>query len=179
MRFILLFLVGLVLLGGGGAAIGFSIFVATQSGESPLPPTVAAQDAASGPCETQLCCPRCGVVNVQQVIDGDTINTETGRMRAYGFDAPERLERCHSEATARLMELLRQGEMRVEAGPRIRDPNVRLLAYLYTETGSSIGEIMVREGLAEAWRQDGQHRDHLVAIESLARQDGIGCLWSK
>lgn len=178
MRFILVFLVGVVLVGGGAAAIVLSILVATQGSKSPLPPTVAAQKAASGPCGTQLCCPQCGLVEVRQVIDGDTLESSVGRMRAYGFDTPERNERCYPEATARMLELLGVGEMRVEAGPRTRDPNGRILAYLFTRAGSSIDEIMVREGLAEAWRRDGQHRDHLVAIESLARREGAGCLWA-
>ena len=51
------------------------------------------------------------------------------------------------------------------------------LYYVYTDQGESIDEMLVREGLAEAWTRDGQHRDVLVAAEKGARRDGRGCLW--
>ena len=46
-----------------------------------------------------------------------------------------------------------------------------------TDQGESIDEMLVREGLAEAWTRDGQHRDILVAAEEGARRDRFGCLW--
>ncbi len=49
--------------------------------------------------------------------------------------------------------------------------------YVYNENGESIDEMLVREGFAEAWTRDGQHRDVLVAAEKGARRDGFGCLW--
>ena len=36
---------------------------------------------------------------------------------------------------------------------------------------------MIREGLAEAWTRDGQHRDVLVGLEESVRQNRAGCLW--
>ena len=35
----------------------------------------------------------------------------------------------------------------------------------YTQAGDSIDEILVSEGLANAWTRDGQHRDLLVGSE--------------
>ena len=65
----------------------------------------------------------------------------------------------------------------MELGPRSQDRYGRLLYYVYTQDGDSIDEILVREGLAEAWTRDGQHRDVLVAAEKGARRDKRGCLW--
>ena len=93
------------------------------------------------------------------------------------MDTPEIGEPCYSEATARLRELAK-GAVRVESGPRARDPFDRLLYYTYTESGESIDEILVREGYARAWTRDGQHRDVLMDLERDARENGVGCLWS-
>ena len=43
--------------------------------------------------------------------------------------------------------------------------------------GESVDEMLVREGLAEAWTRDGQHRNVLVAAEKGTRRDKRGCLW--
>jgi len=92
------------------------------------------------------------------------------------LDTPEVGERCFSEATERLRELA-GARVRVEPGPRSTDPFGRSLAYLYTESGVSIDEALVREGLAVAWRRDGQHRNYPVNLEAEVRENGVGCLW--
>ena len=48
--------------------------------------------------------------------------------------------------------------VRVESGPRATDVYGRTLAYLYTKSGKSIDEVLVKEGLAVAWTRNGQHR---------------------
>ena len=127
-------------------------------------------------CDTELCCEECVSIAVSRVIDGDTFVSGKGRVRLYGIDAPEVGQRCSSEATERLRELV--GEtVRVEPGPRPRDRFDRTLAYIYTMKGQSADEKLVREGLAVAWTQDGQHRDFLISIEAEARSTGAGCLW--
>ena len=67
--------------------------------------------------------------------------------------------------------------MRIEYGPRQSDRYGRLLAYVYTEDAESIAEKLIQEGLGEAWKRDGQHRDLLVELERQAQRDGNGCLW--
>ena len=111
-----------------------------------------------------------------RIIDGDTFDSERGRVRLYGMDTPERGERCFSEATERLRELAGD-RVRVEKGPRVVDPFGRLLFYVYTVDGKSIDEILVREGFDVAWTRDGQHRDFLVSAEREAQSKGVGCLW--
>ena len=128
-------------------------------------------------CQTLLCCENCQVMRVSRVIDGDTFDSSDGRVRLYGVDTPERNERCYAEAGRRLSRLA-GNRVKVEAGPRTGEGD-RLLYYVYTKSGESIDERLVKEGLALAWTRDGQHRDFLVGLEQSARTSGTGCLWSR
>ena len=123
--------------------------------------------------ETVLQCDDCEKVRVSRVIDGDTLDTTSGRVRLFGVDTPEVGQRCESEATGRLNELA-GNSVRLEDGSRLIDQFGRRLAYVYTEDGDSIDEILVREGLGTAWTEDGQHRDYLVGLEQTAREDESG-----
>ncbi len=121
--------------------------------------------STDGSCGTTLCCSNCPAIPVLRVIDGDTfVTTGSQRVRLFGIDTPERGEECYREATTRLRELA-GGAVRVELGARSQDRYGRLLYYVYTQDGDSIDEILVSEGLAEAWTRDGQHRDLLVGLE--------------
>ena len=112
-----------------------------------------------------------------RVIDGDTFTTAGPQsVRLFGVDAPERGEQCYTEATERLNELAGD-QVRVELGPRAKDRYGRLLYYSYTADGRSIDELLVQEGLAKPWTQDGQHRDHLVGTIRGVKSGGVGCLW--
>lgn len=123
-----------------------------------------------------LSCPDCSTVPVSRVIDGDTFDSGATRIRLFGVDTPERGERCFNEATNRLKELA--GDVvRVEQGPRTSDTFDRMLYYVYTKDGKSIDELLVREGLAVAWRPDGQHRQVMVSLEEYAHRNRAGCLW--
>ena len=110
------------------------------------------------------------------MIDGDTLASSIYRIRLFGVDTPKRGERCFSEAKERLNELAGDA-VRVERGPRNSDTFDRMLYYVYTKDGKSIDELLVREGLAVAWRPDGQHREVLVSIEEEANRNRVGCLW--
>jgi micrococcal nuclease len=123
---------------------------------------------------TTLSCSNCPAILVHRVIDGDTFQTGDATIRLYGVDAPERGEPCYAEATDRLKELA-GNSVRVELGPRQTDQYGRLLYYAYTVDGESIDEVLVQEGLAEAWERDGQHRDVLLAAESRAEEHERGC----
>jgi len=125
---------------------------------------------------TALTCPACPTVGVTRAVDGDTLDTTEGPLRLFGVDTPERREKCYREATKRLRELAGK-TVRVEAGPRARDPSGRSLWYVYTDAGDSIDEVLIREGLGLAWTRDGQYRDYLVEVETIARRQGVGCLW--
>jgi endonuclease YncB( thermonuclease family) len=125
---------------------------------------------------TTISCADCPLIPVEQVIDGDTFDSAYGRINLYGVDAPERGEQCFSEATDRLRELAGDG-VRVELGPRKMDSFGRVLAYVFTKAGNSVDETLVRDGLAWALTNDGQHYDSLVAAARGARRGDVGCLW--
>ena len=114
--------------------------------------------------ESRLKCPDCRLLEVTGIIDGDTFDSARGRVRLFGVDTPERGQRCYQAARKRLRELAR-GTVRLEPGPRARDPVGRSLWYVYTETGNSIDEALIWEGFGHAWTRDGQHRSYLIALE--------------
>ena len=125
---------------------------------------------------TSLRCTDCKLINVDRVIDGDTIETPNGIVRIFGIDTPEAGEACATEATYALGRLI-EGKVRVQTSLRHRDSNGRLLYYLFTPAGNSIDEMLVARGLAEAWSRDGQHRNFLMGVELETRSAGRGCLW--
>ena len=115
---------------------------------------------------------------MERIIDGDTFVSDESDdviVRLYGADTPERGEPCFGEATDRLRELAGDS-VRVESGPRDEDRYQRSLYYVYDMDGQSIDEILIREGLAQAWTQDGQHRDVLVAAEEAAKDNPAECV---
>jgi micrococcal nuclease len=136
----------------------------------PFEPTLDISD-----CSTTICCSNCPDIPVHRVIDGDTFVSSNATIRLFGVDTPERGEPCYDEATARFKELSGDS-VRVEFGPRQGDQYGRILYYVYTMEGESIDEMLVREGLALAWLEDGQHRNVLIAAEGRAKEDGRGCL---
>jgi endonuclease YncB( thermonuclease family) len=131
---------------------------------------------SSGEKQTTLRCPDCQATPVLRIIDGDTFDTPSGRVRLFGVDTPERGERCFKEAATRLRDLAGK-QVRIQPGPRAQDRGGRLLLYVYTEAGNSIDETLIREGLAVAWTRDGQHRDLMGALAQEARNSGTGCIW--
>ena len=130
---------------------------------------------SSSAAATRIQFPDCQVIEVTGVIDVDTFESSIGTIRLFGIDAPEKGQRCSAEATERLTELL-GSTARVETGPRLRDRYGRRLRYVYTESGDSVDEILIREGLALAWTRDGQHRDRLVRVRLVAMAGDVGCL---
>ena len=66
---------------------------------------------------------------------------------------------------------------RVQEGPRLVDHYGRILRYVYTESGQSVDEALIQEGLAAAWTRDGQYRDQLMRMEREVKERRIGCLW--
>ena len=109
---------------------------------------------------------------LDQLIDGDTLETPAGSLRLYGVDTPERGQRCFTEAAKRLAGLAGSA-VRVENGPRT---NGRPLYYVYTMAGDNVEAVLIREGLGRAWTRDGQHRSYLMALEESTREVGVGCL---
>ena len=145
-------------------AIGLLAVVAALACTAPsyAPPTISCAD--------------CPLAPVDQVIDGETLDSNYGRVRLYGVNAPDQGYGCYQEATARLRELAGDS-VRLELGPRKKDSSGRVLAYVHTEAGDSVDAALVREGLAVPWVWDGQHRDTLVDLGREAQEQGAGCLY--
>jgi micrococcal nuclease len=116
-----------------------------------------------------------------RVIDGDTIVVRLAggeeTIRVFGIDTPERGEVCFREAADRIGALASDG-VRLLPDARNRDRFGRLLRYVYTNDGRSIDALLIAEGLAHAWRDDGALRLALIALEERARAAGTGCLWN-
>ena len=51
------------------------------------------QDLTGQTCGTELCCPDCEAISVTRIIDGDTFDSNVGRIKPLGYDAPEVGER--------------------------------------------------------------------------------------
>jgi len=106
---------------------------------------------------------RCaGSHRVTCVVDGDTFWYRGDKIRIADINAPEvsepgcaREAELGSEATARLQALLNRGRFTLAANGdgtgRDRDRYGRLLRTVMRD-GSSVGEQLVREGLAEEWK---------------------------
>ena len=69
------------------------------------------------------------------------------------------------------------GVVRVENGPEAQDILARRLYYVFTDSGESVDEILIAEGLARTSRRDGQHREHLLSLGRKAQEEGNGCLF--
>ncbi len=156
-----------------------------------IPYLIAADDAQRPPTEqvvTRLELPpgvtidQLEVGRVEDVVDGDTadviINGRTYRVRYYGINTPEKGQKCFREATDRNQQLVDIGDkIYLLADAREYDPNNRLLRYVFLADGTSVDATLVAEGFAEAWRQDGQYREEIGALQAQAEASSRGCLW--
>lgn len=98
-------------------------------------------------------------MRVTCVVDGDTIWYRGTKIRIADLDTPEVSKPgCANEAamgrkaTARMQALLNAGPFSLEPNPegRSEDRYGRSLK-LVTRNGASLGDVLVREGLAERW----------------------------
>lgn len=134
------------------------------------PPAIA----QSGPAIAPLPAP--GNWSIESVSDGDTVKITNGqtveRIRLCGIDAPEKAQARGQEARDRLVELVRDRQIRpyfVE-----RDKYGRMVAELFAidKTGEVfVNEEMVRSGLAWPYKQfwgNCPNRDAIAAASELA-----------
>lgn len=118
---------------------------------------------------------------ITNVIDGDTLKTENGKViRLIGMDAPEvsRGEECYAvESTAKLEELVLNKEVELEKDVSETDRYQRLLRYIWIGD-SLINEVLVREGFAKVstYPPDVKYQEKFREAEKLAREEGKG-LW--
>lgn len=122
---------------------------------------------------------------VTRVIDGDTIEIETGeKVRLIGIDAPESVspqkkDECFgAESSEYLRELLLNRQVTLKKDVSEQDSFKRLLRYVYLD-GIFINEALVREGYAvsRTFPPDVKFQDTLKLAEREAILNKKG-LWS-
>ena len=90
--------------------------------------------------------------NVTYIVDGDTIEIETGeRVRLICIDTPEKGEENYKEAREYLEDLILNKKVKLEKDISEADKYNRLLRYIYLEDGTFVNELVVREGYAKAY----------------------------
>ncbi len=128
---------------------------------------------------------------VTRVIDGDTIEIESGqKVRYIGIDTPETkhptkaLQCFGQEAYLQNKQLVEGKRVRLVKDVSEVDRYGRLLRYVYVNTESSpsglfVNDFLVREGFAHArtYPPDVRHTDLFLKSEQQARMNNHG-LWS-
>ncbi len=119
---------------------------------------------------------------VTKVIDGDTIVINGESVRLLGMDTPERGEKCYSESTQRLKELVLNKDVLLESDVTDKDQYKRLLRYVFIEENgerTNVNILLVQEGFATArFYEDRKYRNEILVAEKEARENNIGCKWS-
>lgn len=130
---------------------------------------------------------RSGLVRVKRVVDGDTIELETGeKVRYIGINAPESVKpnspvECFGkEASMRNQELVEGKIVRLEKDISEQDKYGRLLRFTYLEDGTFVNEWLVREGYARVstFPPDVAEADRFRLAEREARDSKRG-LWAE
>jgi len=89
---------------------------------------------------------------VTKVIDGDTIEIETGeRVRLICMDTPEKGGEGYKEVKDYLEDLILYKKVKLEKDISETDKYDRLLRHIYLEDGTFVNELMVKEGYAIAY----------------------------
>jgi len=117
--------------------------------------------------------------NVINVIDGDTIEIETGeKVRLLGINAPEENEHYFKEAKDRLVKLLGGKLVKLESGSEDRDRYGRLLRYIFIDD-TFINLRLVKEGYATVYiiNPDEKYYLELKKAEKEAKSSKLG-LWA-
>jgi len=128
--------------------------------------------------------PQSGIVTY--VYDGDTIQTLLGgrkyKVRLLGIDTPEtdgpytKAEPLGEKAKARTKQLALGKKVTLEFGAdSLRDKYNRLLAHVTLPDGRCLNQLLIQEGLAEAFHRGSYTRKKLYhKLEAEARKHRLG-----
>lgn len=130
---------------------------------------------SDGACNLE---PQTSAVIVSYVSDGDSIKLSSGEeLRLIGINAPEMGQKCSSEATNKLKELVLGKEVILEQDIDNKDQYGRLLRYIYV--GDTFVNLeIVRLGLAHKYEygSNTKYSSQFEQAENEAKQNE-GCLW--
>lgn len=124
-------------------------------------------------------------VRVVRVVDGDTIEIETGeKVRYIGINTPEIVDsrkpvECFGkEASAKNKELVEGMTVRLEKDVSDKDIYGRLLRYVWVKD-AMINELLVRQGFAQVstYPPDVKYKDRFLYAQQSAQKDKAG-LWA-
>jgi micrococcal nuclease len=128
-------------------------------------------------------------VNVEDVIDGDTIKVRVdGKSETVRFllvDTPESVhpnkpvQPFSKEASSHTKAMLNGSDVELELGIGERDKYGRLLAYVYAD-GESVQESLLKNGLARVayvFEPNTKYVEDFEKIQKQAQKEGIG-IWS-
>lgn len=126
-----------------------------------------------------------GIFLVKRVIDGDTIELDSGqKVRYIGIDTPETVhpeksvECFGKEASSKNKSLVEGKKVRLEKDVSETDKYGRLVRYIYLEDGTFINLFLVKEGYAKSYTYppDVKYQNEIVKAEQEARENQRG-LW--
>jgi micrococcal nuclease len=130
---------------------------------------------SDGACNTE---PEITAVIVSYVSDGDTFKLSTGEtIRLIGLNTPEIGQKCSSEATNKLKELVLGKEITLKQDVDNKDQYGRLLRYIYVGN-TFINLEMVKLGFAHKYEygSNTKYSSQFEQAENEAKQNE-GCLW--
>jgi len=105
------------------------------------------------------------LVQVERVIDGDTIVVEGVSVRMLGLNTPEKGEKYYAEAKEYTSSMVMNKTIKIER--RGKDRYNRELAYLFeVESGKNINSEIVREGYANYYFPDGQDNYYKLFVDA-------------
>jgi endonuclease YncB( thermonuclease family) len=115
---------------------------------------------------------------VNNVIDGDTVDTSIGRVRLLGINTPERGERCYEEASEYLRQI-NNTEVKLTREIVNKDKYDRLLRHI--TLGRNVNLKMVEDGFARMYCifPNLAYCDELKEKQLEAINGEKGCLWEK
>lgn len=120
------------------------------------------------------------VINVKEVIDGDTIVLQSGEhVRYIGIDTPEKDQPFYQRAKELNQKLVEGKEIRIEFDVQRKDKYGRLLAYVYVGE-TFVNAELVRNGLANLYTvpPNVKHSDYFLKLQSEAKEKKLG-IWSE
>lgn len=179
--------IGLWMVGDGGENRSYksnTTYTAGENKERNIKQEIGTPPTAESSQLTAVPTPVSGVL-VTRVIDGDTIELETGQtVRYIGVDTPETVHpdkgvECFGrEAAAANRGLVEGQRVTLEKDVSETDQYGRLLRYVYVGD-EMVNDYLVRNGFANAstWPPDIKYQGRFQAAEQYARDNQIG-LWA-